>query len=475
MDWFTDRRIQAILVLVQLSLCLPFINSFSIDLDEPFSVYWAQLDLKETLAFFAEGNNPPLHNILLHYWEKMFGIGPVSVRSLSLLFSVLTIPVLYALGKKLLNKPYAVIACGLFIFSTFNHYHAIEARMYSLMTLLAVLIFYELYLLIFENTKGFWRLALWNALMLYTHYLGFFIIGCELLVFLLFTKHLDRKKLIYFSVSLLITALLYLPSLITFFKRFSDFASSGTWVAEPHWTELYGNVVRFLNGKEAVIMLIGVAVFFVFLWIFGRRQAIGALLRKKELLFLVSIFAIPYLGMYIFSIVVQPVFLDRYLLYTTPFLYLFIAAIFYLLSTDVANKYFLILIIAPLMVYCQYKPDNNRDADVMANWVNEQLTGNDMVYLAPGYYDLTFVYYFDRELFSDYENRREDTTDNFQWLYHKDALQIDPNIDQVFFVDAHSEDWYPENGIKDSLSLRFNLVDQKEFKGGHIIYRFLND
>lgn len=127
------------------------------------------------------------------------------------------------------------------------------------------------------------------------------------------------------------------------------------------------------------------------------------------------------------------------------------------------------------MVYCQYKPDNNRDADVMANWVNEQLTGNDMVYLAPGYYDLTFVYYFDRELFSDYENRREDTTDNFQWLYHKDALQIDPNIDQVFFVDAHSEDWYPENGIKDSLSLRFNLVDQKEFKGGHIIYRFLND
>jgi uncharacterized membrane protein len=475
MSWFTDRRIQIILILVQLIVCVPFINSFSIDLDEPFSVFWAQQDLMPTLEFFSTGNNPPLHNILLHFWMKLFGNSPEAVRSLSLLFSLLTIPVLYQFAKKVLDKPFAVVVCSFFIFSTFNHYHALEARNYSLMVLLAALIFKDLYSLVLEDSKMFWRLAIWNGLMLYNHYLGFYIIGCEILIFFLFAKHLNLKKIIYFGSSLLITALLYLPSLITFFKRLSDFANSGTWVAEPHPTELYGNIVRFLNGRETVILLVIVAVALTACMAMNVKGRLIRLITDKRYLFVFATFLVLYVGMYIFSIQIQPIFLDRYLLYTTPFLFLSLGIVYKILAADLEYTVFALVPVLPMALSCQYLPNNNRDADVMAAWVQDRQLQNRMVYLAPGYYDVTFLYYYDREFFGTYQENRDNPTDDFQALYGKDQLIVDTLAQQIFFVDAVSEAMYPGNGIKDSLESHFNLVAQKEFKGGHVIYEFSND
>jgi uncharacterized membrane protein len=461
MGWFTDTRIKILLVLLQLSLCLPFINSFSIDLDEPFSVFWAQQDLTIAFDFFSNGNNPPLHNILLHFWVKMFGISPIAVRSLSLLFSLLTIPVLFNFAKKLLGSPYATLVCLMFIFSSFNHYHALEARNYSLMVLLAVLIFRDLNYFLFDGEKVFWQLALWNGLMLYTHYLGFFILGCELILFVLLMKHVTWKKVAFLSLSFFITALIFLPSLVIFFERLSDFSQGGTWVPDPHPTEIYGNIVRFLNGRNAVVLFAGLTLTAI------AMQFINI---KSDLAFIV-----PYMGMYVFSVYVQPVFLDRYLLFTTPFLYMMIVALLKMIIGDLEKPYLLMIFAIPLMLYCVYIPDNNRNGGEMGEYVNESLQENDQIFLAPAYYDLTFLYHFDQDLFKNYLTERFNETDNFQALYIKDSLKFNENIAHVFFVDGVSEYMYPENGIKDSLLSRFKLIDQREFKGGTIIYKFKND
>ena len=94
-----DYKIIIGLITLQLLVTLPFISSAPISIDEPFSIFYAQQDIGEFLPFLNQGNNPPLHFILLHYWINLFGISSFSVRSLSLLFSILTIPVLYNFGK----------------------------------------------------------------------------------------------------------------------------------------------------------------------------------------------------------------------------------------------------------------------------------------------------------------------------------------------------------------------------------------
>jgi len=104
-----DYKIIIGLIALQLLVTLPFISSAPISIDEPFSIFYAQQDIEDMMGVFMNENNPPLHFVLLHYWINLFGISPGSVRSLSLLFSVLTIPILFQFGKKILNKKFSIL------------------------------------------------------------------------------------------------------------------------------------------------------------------------------------------------------------------------------------------------------------------------------------------------------------------------------------------------------------------------------
>ena len=183
----TDRNLIISLIAIQLLICLPFVSSYSIDLDEPFSIFYAQQELSEFIPFMTDGNNPPLYFILLHYWMEIFGSDPFAVRAMSLLFSLLSIVFLFKFGKKMGGYQLALVVCGLFIFSTYNHYYAIEARMYSLVVMLCIMSIYFLHRILLESKVNSWILfAVVNALLFYTHYLAPFIIGVELLVVLVF-------------------------------------------------------------------------------------------------------------------------------------------------------------------------------------------------------------------------------------------------------------------------------------------------
>ena len=72
----------------------------------------SQLTIPDIVKILCKGDNPPLWELLLHGWIALFGITEVAIRTLSLLFNVLTVIPIYYLGERHLHR-FAGIAAAL--------------------------------------------------------------------------------------------------------------------------------------------------------------------------------------------------------------------------------------------------------------------------------------------------------------------------------------------------------------------------
>ncbi|MCH2231680.1 MAG: glycosyltransferase family 39 protein [Crocinitomicaceae bacterium] len=439
-----------------------FISSFPIGLDEPFSIYWAQQPWADMLEMFQHENNPPLHFIILKFWTGIWGDSAVAVRSVSLIFSALAIIPIVKLGELVGNRRVGVILFGFYLFSSFHHYFALEARTYSLIILLFSWILFELYKLLFTESKSFIGLALANTLLLYAHYSGVLIVGFELVVLLLFINT-SIKKIKSLLLAFLVTLVLFIPGIGLMMTRVSEFSVSNSWVPIPHWTELYGNVFRFLNGTVGALVLI-LAVKILVL-IAGKKYWKEYI--SKKFLFALLFFFVPYLGMFIVSFLYQPVFLDRYLLFTTIPLFLIIALVADK-SLEILKKPGLIyLLLIPIIPFFEMIPSNDRSDDEIADFVRKYENPNSSIIMCPPAYDLTFMYHYDRETFANYSS---ESNEKFNAIYNVDEISFSELNETVIFVDAKSEFLYPDNGIITLLNKGYELKDSREFEGGYRVW-----
>ena len=79
-----------------------------------------------------------LYHVLLNSWISALGSSEATIRMLSVLFAVMTVPALYAVGARLFSRRVGVVAAVLLALNTALYSYAREARSYSL-TLLLVL------------------------------------------------------------------------------------------------------------------------------------------------------------------------------------------------------------------------------------------------------------------------------------------------------------------------------------------------
>jgi len=154
--------------------------------------------------------HPPLFYVLSHYWLQA-GQSEVWARIPSLTFSLAEVVVLFLLARKLFpdsritvyNKKFdlSLVAALLLAINPFHVYYAQEFRSYSLLSLLSTISMY-----LFVSQK-YTSMALVNALAIYTHYSGFYLILTQLLI-TLFSK---RKEIPKMLLALILTFLVYIP------------------------------------------------------------------------------------------------------------------------------------------------------------------------------------------------------------------------------------------------------------------------
>ncbi|MBO9370072.1 MAG: glycosyltransferase family 39 protein [Chloroflexi bacterium] len=166
-----------LLLLVAWALRTATLTLQSMWIDEVMALYFTRGTFAETLhTIVRPEHNGPLYYLLLFWWRHLVGDSDFAVRYLSVLFSVLTIPLLYQLARRLLTERTAVLALWLAAFSPFTLWFAQEAKMYALHMWAATA---STLALLEAFRKGrWWRWATYALLLsstLYSHFFGGFL------------------------------------------------------------------------------------------------------------------------------------------------------------------------------------------------------------------------------------------------------------------------------------------------------------
>jgi mannosyltransferase len=136
---------------------------------------------------------PPLYYLVAWTWGKLAGTGDVALRLLSATFGVASVPVAWALGRKLVSSRVGLIAAALTATSPLLLYYSQENRPYALLILLSALSL--LLLLRALEQPSAWRLAGWGAVCVAavgTHYFAAFVVVGEVAV--LAVRLPDRRR-----------------------------------------------------------------------------------------------------------------------------------------------------------------------------------------------------------------------------------------------------------------------------------------
>lgn len=164
-------------LIVIAGVVLRLITASDLWLDEALSVNIAKLPLNDIPAALRRDGAPPLYYGLLHLWMAVFGDSDVAVRSLSGVASILTLPVLWLVGKRLGGRRAAWGTVVVLAANPFAIRYATETRMYALVALEVALGLLATLRALDRPSLG--RLA-WVAVaaaaVLYTHYWGLYLL-----------------------------------------------------------------------------------------------------------------------------------------------------------------------------------------------------------------------------------------------------------------------------------------------------------
>ncbi len=474
--------IPALLVALNFILKFIYIDAQSIAGDEPFSIFHAQLNVSSIIDQLKQGNNPPLFEIILHYWIKLFGISAMSVRFLPLIFSTVTVLFIYKIGTTFFNLRIAITGSLLYTFSNYHLFFAHECRVYSLFVLLTTISMYA-FLTLQKNrnsTKHLVLLIVSNIMLIYSHYFGFWVIFIQFFVTLLFKQNRKEILKLYFTITI-ITAIAYIPMWRTFFERFFLSTTHGTWLQAPqNLGAIYFMLWQFTNKPVAtsisIVVLVASVIKFFILTDFKKAADF-----KFEINIL-TWFALPFLLMFFLSFKV-PMFHDRYLVFLSVALYILLAISIHYLLPKFKYKYFLDAIVI-LMFIITFNPnvDNKRHTKEAIATVKELKDEHTLVIISPYYFMPTFTYYYNTDYFKLTDNNvpyramnQKLTSENIYPVYGINQIPKETinSFNRIIFLDAAADFANPDNNIRKTLDSKFEQKEKHFFYEIFTVYLYV--
>jgi hypothetical protein len=309
-------------------------------------------------TFTRPGWNGPLYFLLLRGWVALTGTSEYAMRFFSLAFGVLCVPLIHVVGRRLFGRQTGLLASLLAAVSPYMTWYSQEVKMYTLVPALALLAVYSLRRAIEGQGWHWWAVQIVaTSLAFYSHILAALLIPVQILVYLAWWPR-ARRQWAGALISLACLTLPYLPLLAwqaplafqtrqTGFHPYSlgemvEILLNGWSLGISGWGWPWGAIlmgalatwgaVRPLRGlDQAALPSIGKSRE-------SREREAGSTVTATSVhpttceklstignrLALVCWIAVPLLAVWIISLR-QPLFTDRYLIWTAPAFYLLAA------------------------------------------------------------------------------------------------------------------------------------------------------
>ena len=401
----------------------------------------------------------PLHYVLLHYWMLAFGDSEAAVRSLSALFGILLVLVVYGLGVELAGRRVGLIAALLAAVSPFYVQRSQEGRMYILAALLTGLSFLAFLRARREPTRGSVLVYVAaTALLLYTHVYGLFILLVQVIVVAVDVVRSPagppRRSRVRLWVTAQVAVLaLYAPWAYVFARQAREEIQGGpaanlAWLAPPSPTDVVYTFKDYVGSGYALLVVALIVAAAILAG--GRGEAVRRL-RGSPMPFLGLWLGVPILVPFIISITVRPMYQSKY---TIPASLAFFLALAIVLARSLdgwrlraaAAAAAIALLVATIPTYAREKEDW-RGA---VGYVESTAKPGDVVAFDADYLqELTFDYYATRP--------------DLREIPAKGGLP--PATSRVWLVVSHSDDpgRYPA-----AFQRVYGAPVERRFKGVHV-------
>jgi mannosyltransferase len=301
-------------------------------IDEGWTIHYAGMTPAE-LWYTLQTTKivPPLYFYAVLFWSQLMGSGEFALRFCSVVFGVLTVPLVFRLGKSLGDRRLGIIAAALVTISPYQIWHSQDARNYAMLTAASVLSMWAFVELWQSSRKSdsipiwFGGRFPWKWCLLYflgtewalmTHYHGVIIIGIQGLFLLLTWRRHWRSYLAWGS--LLLTVLLVFAVWLVF--GLSLLKSYLNWIPQPTLWETYLRSATAYSVGElvpppqaALLTLVFVAAMALGL-VYAARRGWGRWSGRHMLAFMTVFIFAPNLAAWLYGEMRTPVYLERYLI-----------------------------------------------------------------------------------------------------------------------------------------------------------------
>ena len=427
------------------------LSTESLWLDEGFSVWHSKTDIPLIIKAASSDVQMPLYYILLHYWMGLFGDSEFSIRFLSVIFGLLAVFLVYKIGDVLFNKETGIISSLIMAFTLFQIYYSQEARLYSFMLFLSLMsVYFFILTMKSSKLKHTFPYIISTALLVYTHFFGWFIVIFQNLYFIyaVFFQAEKRCKIKFWvlsQVTILVLFAVWIPILIS--------QISGTiggkfvyWIPTPNILSVIFSLVEFGS-------LGGIFVFFALLFhfrseLFQTENYRKILRREKFCLLFLWLFA-PVLLTFLISIFLANIYTNKYIIMASPALYILLAKGVSSLKPNfkkIAIAAFIALSIANLYPY--YTTVEKEQWKEAVGYINGNAKAGDMVL-----FDAWYVQY---GAFNYYFNRADVLASQFL-----EGGIVPPNFERFWVVRSHA--LIPD--LIEKLSKKYKLLENRSYFG----------
>lgn len=318
-----NKSFYVVIVIVFLGFLIRLIHGLSFGFSNDELSALARLQFNGFFEVIEKGvkvdMHPPLVQIFLYYWTKLFGFALTAVRLPFILAGTAAIWYAFKAGKNWFNAETGIIAAAIIAFTGYPILYGEIARPYAF-GLLFSLMSLDGFALIFLKKSSSWRsfilLGAGVLLSMYTHYYAFMF---TVVVYGSGLFFIPKKAIKKYFITLGFIFLGYLPYLKTFLVQlgYKGVGGDGGWLGKPEagWFKNY--LLYAFNSNVFELLLIAMGFLFSFVFLIKNKRLLPLLLPAW--------FLFAFAFGYYYSLLVNPILQYSVMLFAFPAIVLFSA------------------------------------------------------------------------------------------------------------------------------------------------------